>query len=347
MQKFYLSFSKRLILFIILFICFFGLGILLFVNSMNVVRFEDVIYNSKGDVNYTVCLKDNDFYDQKCLNRNMSYVADLIDKISLSFDYDFSINKDVSADFSYDVMGKLVISNSDNPSDFYAKTYVLKNKTDFKNYSFKDNLDIDYGYYNDIASKFKSQYGVNTESYLEVYLNIYDNLSATYYVPSSFNASVIIPLSLKSIQIKTDSSGLNKSQSLSKESSKFDISNGVCLVFSVLSFILSICFMVKFLKMTLLLKKKNTKYDKYLDKILKEYDRLIVSTLSLPKFEDYNVLKIVNFEELIDVRDNLKEPIMYFNVVSHQKAYFYILHGENLYLFTLKSVSLENNNEKI
>ena len=80
-----------------------------------------------------------------------------------------------------------------------------------------------------------------------------------------------------------------------------------------------------------------TDYDKFISKILKEYDRLVAETKSLPLFDKYNIMEINGFNELLDVRDNLKLPIMYYNVTMHQKAYFYIVYGKNLYLYTVKS----------
>ena len=83
-----------------------------------------------------------------------------------------------------------------------------------------------------------------------------------------------------------------------------------------------------------------TSYDKFVNKILKEYDRLVAETKSLPLFEKYNVMEINSFNELLDVRDNLKLPIMYYNVTAHQKAYFYIVYHDNLYLYTVKASDL-------
>ena len=49
-----------------------------------------------------------------------------------------------------------------------------------------------------------------------------------------------------------------------------------------------------------------SKYDKYINKLLREYDRLIVDTSTKPNVNDYNVLNIKSFSELVDVRDNLR-----------------------------------------
>jgi len=81
-------------------------------------------------------------------------------------------------------------------------------------------------------------------------------------------------------------------------------------------------------------------------KLLNEYDRLIVETITPPNLNKKNIIKINKFEELLDVRDNLKRPIIYHNLVKHHKAYFYVDSHPDFYLFVLKANDVEANNEK-
>ena len=81
--------------------------------------------------------------------------------------------------------------------------------------------------------------------------------------------------------------------------------------------------------------KKISKYDKLINKILKEYDRLIVETSTSIDFNDYNIFVIESFNELVDVRDNLQLPIMFLNLKDQGLAQFYVLQDNNLYLYTI------------
>lgn len=85
---------------------------------------------------------------------------------------------------------------------------------------------------------------------------------------------------------------------------------------------------------------KKSAYDKYISKLLNEYDRLIVETTTCPIINGDNVIVIDKFQELLDVRDNLKLPIMYYIVNKHQKCCFYILHENKIYLNIVKAVDL-------
>ncbi len=88
--------------------------------------------------------------------------------------------------------------------------------------------------------------------------------------------------------------------------------------------------------------KKNTKYDKFVNNILKEYDRLIVETNTDIDLKKYNIIEIKKFTELLDVRDNLKCPILYYCITKHYKGMFYIKNNNDIYLLIVKDIDLNN-----
>ena len=123
--------------------------------------------------------------------------------------------------------------------------------------------------------------------------------------------------------------------------------NIMSIVLLVILNILLLIALIKIIKLLMLLKPNRTKYDKCLKRILIEYDRLIIETHSEPDLEKKKIIKVKKFEELLDVRDNLKKPIIYYSIVKHHKAYFFVEHYTNCYLYILKSSDIEESNEKI
>lgn len=347
LKKFHISFVKRVCIYLILFLFSLSLGIYFVIASLNIQVKENLKVTENGSVDYSVCLNENDFFEKNCLDKNMIYVASLIKNIPLTFNYQIDGNKDILNDsLEYDIKAKVVIQNSDNASKYYEKEYILQEKTskgidinDY-NYSLKKDIDINYDYYNDIATKFKSQYNVDADSYLDVTLTVYNHIDSVYNIANSNNISIRIPLSQKAIQIKLNTQEISKIQEQTIIKEKNIVENKIRLVCGIMLLIFSVIYFSYLFSLLLKLKTKKSNYDKYTSKILKEYDRLIVETTSLPKFSDYNIMKINNFNELLDVRDNLKLPIMFYTVVPHQKAHLYILHNKNMYLFTLKDIDL-------
>lgn len=347
----YESYERKIIKKIILSIITLVLSIGTIYYALNNTEKEAVSYSQYGNVDYKVCLKNNNFYTQNCLDKNMSYVSTLIKNVALTFDYDLSTSKDLDIKTEYEVDAKLVISNTDNTSKYYEQKYILKPKTSEgiskinNEYKISQNVDIDYDYYNAIASNFKSQYGIETNSYLEVSFQVYHTNSTTEDVKVTSPSPVVlnIPLSQKSININMASSGINKQETQNIESSIFTLKNIICLFIGVISLIICLISSLKVAKMLSLTKEKKNNYDKFIEKILREYDRLIVETSTLPKFNKYYITKVNSFGELIDVRDNLRLPIMYYEVAKHQKCHLYITNNKNLYLLTIKAVDMEEN----
>ena len=342
-QKIYLSYRSRLIINVILCIVFLFISVNFIYNSMDIIKEENVTYSEKGTIDYKICLKENNFYESSCIDKDMSYIANLIKNIPLTFTYDFKTSKSIKLDAKYEVTANLVISNTEDSTNYFSKKYFLIPLTDIKenDSSYKlinQDINIDYEYYNNIANEFRSQYGVETSSYLNVSFNVYNESDELNMNQST--TTISIPLSQKSINIKmqANETSNNNNQELTKYA--FSLSNIVYLVLGVISVVLSIIFIIKALRLYSKSFVPKNNYDKYISKILREYDRLIVETSSLPNFNDYNIIKINKFTELLDVRDNLHQPIMYYNVVAHQKCHLYILKDSNLYLLTLKDVDM-------
>lgn len=342
-QKIYLSYRSRLIINVILCIVFLFISVNFIYNSMDIIKEEDVTYSEKGTIDYKICLKENNFYESSCIDKDMSYIASLIKNIPLTFTYDFKTSKSIKLDAKYEVTANLVISNTEDSTNYFSKKYVLIPLTDINenDSSYKlinQDINIDYEYYNNIANEFRSQYGVETSSYLNVSFNVYNEADELNMNQST--TTISIPLSQKSINIKmqANETANNNNQEITKYA--FSLSNIVYLILGVISVVLSIIFIIKALRLYSKSFIPKNNYDKYISKILREYDRLIVETSSLPNFNDYNIIKINKFTELLDVRDNLHQPIMYYNVATHQKCHLYILNDSNLYLLTLKDVDM-------
>ena len=279
------------------------------------------------------------------------YIANLIDNIEINFRYNYNIAKPANVDFNYNIVAKLTIADGSSKNTYFEKEYVLlpNKKGSIKNgafYTLSEKVKIDYAYYNSLANSFKQQYGVDTTSNLTVYLKVnkktdIENATNAYENSTMF---VKIPLSEKAINIELNYRDINNSNYIIQGvDSKVD--NIIFGVLSVITIIAACIFAIQIIRLLTMLRGKKSIYDKYVEKILNEYDRLIVENGTGPDTKNNKVIKISRFEELLDVRDNLKLPIMYYVITKHTKCCFYIKHNDDLYLMTIKAVDLEQESE--
>ena len=88
---------------------------------------ESVVnYNETGDIDYKVYLKDNSFYSDKYLGKDMQYVASLIDKININYKFDMKSDAKLNYNYKYNIKADLLITDpNDNNKILYKKTNVL------------------------------------------------------------------------------------------------------------------------------------------------------------------------------------------------------------------------------
>ena len=335
-----------LVLYIVLFIVFLAICLFFASNTITRTKAIPIKYSQNGNIDYKVYLNKNNFYTEKYLDMNKSYVASLINYVDINFNYVFNINQKTTMDFDYKIIGELVIENSKGNGRYLEKEYTLldtkiRKLVQDKALTIKENIKIDYGYYNQLANSFKSTYGVDINSYLNVYLEIEPKTSKdlNYKINETNKISLKIPLSEKAIEINLDASNQNsvKHTTISGET-KLSI---LFLILEILFFIPTCILLIKIINRIFYIVNDYTPFDKYVKKKLKEYDRLIVETDSELNTKGYNVIEIKNFTELLDARDNLNLPILYLNTIPHEEGIFYILSNNDIYMLTIKNDDLD------
>lgn len=351
MRKLYIGFSTRLIFNIFMFIILLVSGLTVTVLSLDFTEQESINYSEKSNLDYKVYLKKNEFYDQDYLGKNMIYIASLIDKVNIDFNYIFTSDENINLDFDYKIIGKLSITDSNGKNSYFEKEYLILSDKKIsmkknKNQVINESINIDYGYYNSLANKFKSSYGVDTISNFTVNFIINKNNSKEEIVINDESLmSISIPLSEKSVNIFMDYKDINNTNSIISDSNII-IDNVIYMIIGTILIIFALIMFTRIISLLKLLKRDRSKYDKYISKLLNEYDRLIVETSTCPTISGDNVIRIDKFEELLDVRDNLKLPIMYYVVAKHQKCYFYIIYENKIYLNVVKAIDLTSENNK-
>lgn len=342
----YLGYYSRLIFNVILFLSLVVTSYIFINKSIVIQEAKNVSYEEHGNADYKVFLKDNIYYEDKYLDKNMSYIANLIDYISVDYNYKFKADTLFDGEYSYKIRADLEILNAENKTLFFTKKYdLIKEKTftieNQNEYNIVENIKIDYDHYNSLANGFKSSYGVDTESNLIIYLDIYRNIDQNSINNPNINGNetikLTIPLSEKAINIKMDSMEINNKNVITSLDDYY-LEDIKYLIIGIISLIVSLYLFIKIVKRLSRLSISPTDYDKTLKKILNQYDRLIVTTSSMPDLEKNNIIKLKEFVELLDAKDNLHKPIFFIEVTPHQKAYFFIQDDDKIILFTLKNI---------
>lgn len=346
--KLYLSYNSRLLINVFGIAIFLILGFILFVSSISIKARSSVLYRQVSNLDYKVYLKQNDYYKEPYLNKNMRYIASLIDNVDVNFNYNFMVNQNINYKYTYYIKAdvtvadsedktKVIYSKSDKLTDY--KTVVKDNSTGF---TINENIKVNYADYNDLVKAFKSSYAISASSnlVLSLHVGIEDGKgNIIKNIDSNDVMKLTVPLTEQMINISMDYNEVNNSDN-ARIYKDFSISNNVTLILSIISIIISIVFIVRLL---LFLKKttsKKTAYDTTLSRILREYDRVIVNSKKMVNISE-DVIDVKNFNELLDVRDNLEKPIIFSEIHKGQKSVFIVRTANETYRYILKLVDLE------
>ena len=333
------GFWGRVIINIIVFIALLAGCLLAATKTVERKKAIPITYTDTNKIDYKVYLKDNEFYKDEYLGMNRAYVANLIDHIDINYSYLFNIETITKMDFNYRIIAQLIIENSKGVSfvdeKYVVKDTISKNINNTGTFAINEHAVIDYSYYNYLANKFKIETGVDITSYLNVYLEVDKTTdeSMNYKINDSNKANIKIPLSERALEISFDANNLESTKSITPAEEV--IVNYQYLTLEITLFILSTIFVALIIKDLASLIKSKTAFDKYVNKLLKNYDRLIVETKTKFDMTNYNVTAVKSFTELLDVRDNLKLPIVYYNIIEHKKGIFYIKNNKDVFSLTV------------
>ena len=124
-KRIYFGFNFRFVMCSLLIILFSFFAAFFFRHSFLITGEKSIDVYENSNLDYRVYLKKNDFYDSDYLGKDMVYVASLIDRIDVDFNYIFNIDCDSDIEFFYDVVGKLVISDNSNGNVHCSSLFIV------------------------------------------------------------------------------------------------------------------------------------------------------------------------------------------------------------------------------
>ena len=347
-NKIYFSYQTRLITNIVLLIVSIIISILLLANSFNLFDKTEITYDEKNEMTYTVLLKDNSLLEEKEMPSNLNYIASLIDTVKVNYIYEFTPEELIKGTYNYNVTATINIIDQLTGELYYKKDYVLVDSIPEyilkSKLSVNNTIDLDYDYFKDIAYKTLPYYGNNAKANLEISFNVNKDLETEEFKENNINnqvtSNIVIPLTNQETNIKFQSSNYEEKNTL-YYLDNYDEKDDNYLLYSIILDVYIVYLIYKLTKLLKALQVKENKYDKKLSYIRRKYNKIIVDVETMPDFTEYKITKITKFNELVDVRNSYKDPIRFFEVAPHSKCHFYIIHKNEIFLYTLKDVDLE------
>jgi len=346
--------KKWLFILIILAIILLPLAESLMIKSLNLARQEVVVeYVESGDVDYSVYLKENNYYKEKYLKSGMEYVANLISTVNPTFKYEFHATDNLDLSYTYKITGQLLISKDAESQPLYTQNFDFGkkeiNNLNSNQLSIMENVVVDYDEYNSLVNRYKRDFGLSVYSklVLSMDLNIIGKHSNNLdQILLSRTLQMSIPLSEQTIRVSLDTDKI-ANNGLLFAAGEITIENKVLFVASIIALILVLILLITSIRIYIRFKRRNIYYIT-LGKYLNDYDKIIINgsyrNTSIDENIYDNIVKVEKFEELVDASENLSSPILFYEVIPGELSFFVITNDKTLYKFTLDKASLNKKN---
>lgn len=332
-----------------------GLTVLVLKGSMYTKEESIIGYNEVGNIDYKVFLKENNYYKEQYLGKDMQYVASIIKDIVPTFTYEMHSEEKMEYTYNYKVSADLIISDpNDNNKVLYKRPSLLvkdtKEKVTGGSFRVDQEVSINYDEYNNYVNAFKKEYALSVNSKLVLTFNI-DVTGKSPALKEDFKKSsklvIAIPMSEQTINIGIDTSDINNSGTLERNYMS-QIKKPVALVLGIIVGLLSLALLYIVIYNFLTNRSKTDVYKATIKSILREYDRAIVSSKTADTIDEskYNVIEVPRIEELLDAHDSTGKPILYNEDTENNISTFIIVSDEILYKYRVVKKELEEKEEK-
>lgn len=332
-----------------------GLTVLVLKGSMYTKEESIIGYNEVGNIDYKVFLKENNYYKEQYLGKDMQYVASIIKNVVPTFTYEMHSEEKMEYTYNYKVSADLIISDpNDNNKVLYKRPSLLvkdtKEKVTGGSFRVDQEVSINYDEYNNYVNSFKKEYALSVNSKLVLTFNI-DVTGKSPALKEDFKKSsklvIAIPMSEQTINIGIDTSDINNSGTIEKNYMS-QIKKPVALVLGIIVGLLSLALLYIVIYNFLTNRSKTDVYKVTIKSILREYDRAIVSSKTADTIDEskYNVIEVPRIEELLDAHDSTGKPILYNEDTENNISTFIIVSDEILYKYRVVRKELEEQEEK-
>lgn len=333
-------------------IVFFILSFSLFLIYNQKNKDNYVTYDEKSNIDYKVYLKENEFFEKEYLEKSRQYIASLIEYITADFEYNLSFDSDnVEYQYEYRIEANVNVYDKSTNNVLYNKTEEIlpteNYSTNEKKVSIKKLVNIDYNQYNDLIYRFVNLYGLdNVESVLTIDMYINTIGSCEKFEENSQNESVMtlsIPLTTQTVAIEISNDLIDTENNVMLcENNKL---NYIILAFAILFLIVDIIIIACVVRYEMKTRTADTIYMKKLKKILNNYGSYIQEIKEDFSQKGYQVVKVGTFEDMLEIRDTIRQPILMKQNTEKTCTYF-VIPSTSKYLYIYR-INLEDIEEEI
>lgn len=328
--------SRRKIMYvgIVIFTLFFILSIILMIIAFKKDEKVFMQYNDSKNLEYHVTLKENEYYPESLIEKGNQYIANLIKFINADFNYHF--NLPTQYNYNYKIEGVAsVIDEKTNRTIYTISEDLLteqKGQSD-GTLNIEKSIDVEFDKYNNLIKQFVTTYDLkNVSCSLRLNLTLGVDSPNEQFASQTINVMRLeIPLAKNTISIDTSYDSLNSTHLIEVKKEAIDTTPFVISAVVIFSIdVLAFASLIIYLNKT---QTEEEKYNSQLKKIINNYDSYISRVEDNFNMQEYQILKVQRFSDLLEIRDTMQLPIIMIEQKERSITCFVIPTPSNILYF--------------
>lgn len=316
-------------------------------------REYSVSYVQDGKIDYNVFLKKNNFFKDDYLVNDKQYISSLVDYIDAKFNYEMSLDDyNVEYSYSYDIVADVKVIEEATGKSLYNLSDVLAKQekviSNSSNVDINEIVRINYNHYNDLIKQFITIYNLSgVKSSLSVILKITVNGSCDELEDNNKEIEMMldIPLATNTISIDVNDNLINDVDNIIQ--CKTTSNNSFFLVvFGIILLLVNLVLIFYTIRYEIKTRTAENVYEKEMKKILNNYSSYIQTMNNDFDFSEYKLLIIKTFNDMLEIRDTIRQPILMKENSDKTGAYFMIpSNSKILYIYRLDVRDIKKAND--
>ncbi len=290
--------------------------------------------NQDSKIDYRVKIFKNDFIKTEYMEKDKTYITDLVDDIEVNYNYKLTNSKKFDSNYKYNITYRIAVKHNSTGKELWTEEEKLIDNKDIipnKNtIEIQDSAIVNYDALNDKVKQFKLDYNIPIDATLEINLNVIDN-----------NTNKIIAYTGLATNLNTEIIDINKNEQsniqaeIKTESKpKTPIIVIIAIIVSIISILYTAYEIYNTIRYNL---SRKSYYEKAINKILKNYGDIVAELVNPVDLSKLNVIDVKNFDQMLDVEEELRIPIMFYETEKNVSGEFVIVTNEIAYRYVLKN----------
>jgi hypothetical protein len=316
-------------------------------------EYINVKYSEDNSINYKVYLHKNDYFATPYLEENRTYITNLIDYLDIDFHYNLKLSEKINGDYKYSVIAKVKANKPNGDKGYYwSKDYVLVpsksvaiNNSD--NLSINENVKVNYNKYNELLGSFKKEYSLAPQGLLDIILNVESTGNGEVFtepIDIVSDMSLSVPLLEKAVEANISKNAASNNNTITMINKNYLGYHRIASILGIIALFITIIITVATFRNKKKFNEENV-FDVTLNKILASHDSIIANVATLPDISDMKLIEVTTFDELIDVYNEVRMPINFYNSKEGEEAIFIIVNDNMAWRFILGKDNLENHRD--